>query len=237
MPADIRRGHEAVAIPARCRQALFSGVSPRPVHHDLRQRRRGGANAARYGEPPGRRTGAQAFRRRDWQVPPMYSAIKQAGQALYKLARAVSGRARTAPRGGARVPVADVRRRATPDAPSPARGTYINLAQDLGEVLENAARMLRRSGVWRWARSRSSERVTLAGIEAAGRPRRSCALLQPADAMLTDMPAVNLTSLAVHYLSWGQAVTVRHDIASELGAGCIRPATVARVGRCSTTGA
>jgi len=149
------------------------------------------------------------------QVPPMYSAIKQAGQALYKLARA-GIEVERAPR---RVVVREFRLLALDGgrlevAIACSKGTYIrSLAQDLGEVLGCGAHVeqLRRLAVGAVGVERA---VTLAGIEALDSHEARAALLQPADAMLTDMPAVNLTSLAVHYLSQGQAVTARHDVAS-----------------------
>ena len=149
------------------------------------------------------------------QVPPMYSAIKQAGQVLYKLAR-VGIEVERAPR---HVVVREFRLLALDGgrlevAIACSKGTYIrSLAQDLGEVLGCGAHVeqLRRLAVGAVGVERA---VTLAGIEALDSHEARAALLQPADAMLTDMPAVNLTSLAVHYLSQGQAVTARHDVAS-----------------------
>ncbi|MEK7190994.1 MAG: tRNA pseudouridine(55) synthase TruB [Pseudomonadota bacterium] len=149
------------------------------------------------------------------QVPPMYSAIKQAGQALYKLARA-GIEVERAPR---RVVVREFRLLTFDGerlevAIACSKGTYIrSLAQDLGEVLGCGAHVaaLRRLAVGAVG---VEQAVTLAGIEALDTHEARAALLQPADAMLTDMPAVNLTSLAVHYLSQGQAVTARHDVAS-----------------------
>lgn len=149
------------------------------------------------------------------QMPPMYSAIKQAGQALYKLARA-GIEVERAPR---RVVVREFRLLALDGerlevAIACSKGTYIrSLAQDLGEVLGCGAHVvqLRRLAVGAVEVERA---VTLAGIEALDTHEARAALLQPADAMLTDMPVVNLTALAVHYLSQGQAVTARHDVAS-----------------------
>lgn len=149
------------------------------------------------------------------QLPPMYSAIKQAGQALYKLARA-GIEVERAPR---RVVVREFRLLAFDGerlevAIACSKGTYIrSLAQDLGEVLGCGAHVvqLRRLAVGTVTVERA---VTLAGIEALDTHEARAVLLQPADAMLTDIPAVNLTSLAVHYLSQGQAVTARHDVAS-----------------------
>ncbi|MBI3575371.1 MAG: tRNA pseudouridine(55) synthase TruB [Gammaproteobacteria bacterium] len=166
----------------------------------------------------GRRDVEQALKRFEGeieQLPPMYSAIKQAGQTLYKLARA-GVEVERAPR---RVVVREFRLLAFDGerlevAIACSKGTYIrSLAQDLGEVLGCGAHVeqLRRLAVGTVTVERA---VTLAGIEALDSHEARAALLQPADAMLTDMPAVNLTPLAVHYLSRGQAVTARHDVAS-----------------------
>lgn len=149
------------------------------------------------------------------QVPPMYSAIKQAGQALYKLARAGIEVERE-PR---RVVVREFRLLSFDGeqlevAIACSKGTYIrSLAQDLGEALGCGAHVaqLRRLAVGTVTVERA---VTLAGIEALDSHEARAALLQPADAMLPDIPVVNLTALAVHYLSQGQAVTARHDVAS-----------------------
>lgn len=165
-----------------------------------------------------RRSVEQALKRFEGeieQVPPMYSAVKQAGQALYKLARA-GIEVERAPR---RVVVREFRLLALDGerlevAIACSKGTYVrSLAQDLGEVLGCGAHVvaLRRLAVGGIGVERA---VTLAGIEALDTHAARAALLQPADAMLTGMPAVNLTALAVHYLSQGQAVTARHDVAS-----------------------
>ena len=109
------------------------------------------------------------------QLPPMYSAIKQAGQALYKLARA-GIEVERAPR---RVVVREFRLLAFDGerlevAIACSKGTYIrSLAQDLGEVLGCGAHVvqLRRLAVGTVA---VEQAVTLAGIRGPGHPRGPC---------------------------------------------------------------
>ncbi len=148
------------------------------------------------------------------QVPPMYSAIKQGGKSLYKLARA-GVEVERAPR---RVTVREFRlvslegdRLAVEIACS--KGTYIrSLAHDLGEALGCGAHVaeLRRLAV---GTLRVEDATTLAALEALSTPGARAALLKPVDTMLVSLPAVELTSLAAHYLRQGQAVTARHDLA------------------------
>ncbi len=148
------------------------------------------------------------------QVPPMYSAIKQGGKSLYKLARA-GVEVERAPR---RVTVHEFRlvsldgdRLAVEIACS--KGTYIrSLAHDLGEALGCGAHVaeLRRVAV---GTLRVEDATTLAAIEALPTPEARATLLKPVDTMLVGLPAVELTSLAAHYLRQGQAVTARHDLA------------------------
>jgi len=148
------------------------------------------------------------------QVPPMYSAIKQGGKSLYKLARA-GVEVERAPR---RVTVSEFRR-VSLDGDRLAveiacsKGTYIrSLAHDLGEALGCGAHVaeLRRVAV---GTLRVEGATTLAAIEALPTSEARATLLKPVDTMLTGLPAVELTSLAAHYLRQGQAVTVRHGLA------------------------
>ncbi len=145
------------------------------------------------------------------QVPPMYSAIKQGGKSLYKLARA-GVEVERAPR---RVTVREFRlvsldgdRLAVEIACS--KGTYIrSLAHDLGEALGCGAHVaeLRRLAV---GTLRVEDATTLAALEALPTPEARAALLKPVDTMLVGLPAVELTPLAAHYLRQGQTVTARH---------------------------
>ncbi len=148
------------------------------------------------------------------QVPPMYSAIKQGGKSLYKLARA-GVEVERAPR---RVTVREFRlvsldgdRLAVEIACS--KGTYIrSLAHDLGEALGCGAHVteLRRLAV---GGLRVEDATTLDALAAQPASEARAALLKPVDTMLTGLPAVELTPLAAHYLRQGQTVTARHGLA------------------------
>jgi len=147
------------------------------------------------------------------QVPPMYSAIKQGGKSLYKLARA-GVEVERAPR---RVTVREFRlvafdgdRLSVEIACS--KGTYIrSLAHDLGEALGCGAHVaeLRRLAV---GALRVEDAITLDALAALSAPEARTAQLKPVDLLLTDLPAVELTPLAAHYLRQGQAVTARRDL-------------------------
>lgn len=144
------------------------------------------------------------------QIPPMYSAIKQGGQALYKLARAGVEVERT-PR---RVVVRELRllgfdgERVEIEVAC-SKGTYVRtLANDLGEALGCGAHVVQ---LRRLAAGDLSvqQAVTLADLEALPTPEARAARLLPADAMLGHLPVVQLSALAAHYLRQGQPVTAR----------------------------
>lgn len=149
------------------------------------------------------------------QVPPMYSAIKQGGTSLYKLARA-GIEVERAPR---RVMVREFRlaaldgdRLAVEIACS--KGTYIrSLAHDLGEALGCGAHVaeLRRLAV---GTLHVDQAVSPAALETLPTPAARAALLKPIDTLLPELPAVELTPLAAHYLRQGQTVTARHAAAA-----------------------
>ncbi len=141
------------------------------------------------------------------QIPPMYSAIKQGGQPLYKLARAGITTER-APRSvtvyeytvlgleGERLTV-DIRC---------SKGTYIRaLAHDLGEILGCGAHVaeLRRTEMGGF---RVEEALTLADFEALPDPQARAARLVPADEALRAIPAITISRHAAYYFCQGQAV-------------------------------
>jgi tRNA pseudouridine55 synthase len=148
------------------------------------------------------------------QVPPMYSAIKRDGQALYKLARAGIEVERE-PR---RVRIAELQLRAFDGDEleleiACSKGTYIrSLAHDLGEALGCGAHVvqLRRLATGGLGLDRA---VGLAQLEALPTPEARAAYLQPMDTIIDGIPDVHLTSLAAHYLRQGQAVSARHGLA------------------------
>jgi len=142
------------------------------------------------------------------QLPPMYSALKRGGRALYELARAGVSVERT-PR-AVRVH-AFVLRALDADRLeveiSCSKGTYIrSLAHDLGERLGCGAHVteLRRLAV---GALDVDSAVTLDALAQRDDRERS---LRPMDAMLAAIPGVQLTALAAHYLLRGQPVAARH---------------------------
>lgn len=156
-----------------------------------------------------------AFRGQIEQVPSMFSALKQNGQPLYKLARegkTVARKARsvhvyqfdiTAFRPG-RNPEVDVLIHCS-------KGTYIrSLAQDLGEALGVGAYLtaLRRvkAGPFEIAQA-----VTLEQLEAMKQAETVAdmdALLLPADSALAHLPKVELAEASAFYLRQGNTVQV-----------------------------
>lgn len=148
------------------------------------------------------------------QIPPMYSAIKHNGEALYKLARAgVEVERESRP-----VTVYEIRTLGFQDdlltlEIACSKGTYIRtLAHDLGEVLGCGAHVvqLRRLAIGDVSIDKA---VTLDRLEALASPAERAQLLQPVDSVLHAVPDVHLTSLAAHYLKQGQSVTARHGLA------------------------
>lgn len=140
------------------------------------------------------------------QVPPMYSALKQGGQALYKLAR--QG-----------IEVERAPRKVTIHAIEMldwlgdnfvlrvdcSKGTYIRtLAADIGAALGCGAHLsaLRRTRVGMLDIGQS---VTLDTVEALA-PETRDSLLQPTDALLADLPVAQLNELESTRMLQGQPV-------------------------------
>ena len=132
------------------------------------------------------------FRGEIEQVPPMYSALKHAGQPLYKLARA----GQSIERAARRVTVHELeliehasdllhlRIRCS-------KGTYVRqLAADLGAALGTVAHLeaLRRTAV---AGFRIEQAVALEDLQALG-PECRTAWLLPPDCLLADLPRLEL---------------------------------------------
>jgi tRNA pseudouridine55 synthase len=141
------------------------------------------------------------------QTPPMYSAIKRAGQPLYKLARA-GGELPRAPRRiriGALNLVAFETDRLDVSVTC-SRGTYIRvLAEDIGRALGCGACLaaLRRTAVGRfWL---DSGTVTLEQLEPLTLFQRD-ALLLPADALVASLPRFDLDAGEAQRLSRGQPI-------------------------------
>ena len=156
-----------------------------------------------------------AFRGEIEQVPSMYSAVKQDGQPLYKLARRgleVERKVRKvvikrlelhAFRGGER-PEIDIQLQCS-------KGTYVrSLAEDLGRALGCGAHVsvLRRTQAGPFT---SGDSVTLAMLEAMQSSAQLAgmdALLLPADSALGALPLVRLSESGGFYMRRGQPVRV-----------------------------
>ncbi len=149
------------------------------------------------------------FRGAIQQIPPMFSAIKQGGQPLYRLARkgVEVERAARSVHIYALECVEWTGEYLTVDIHC-SKGTYIrSLAQDLGRVLGCGAHIeeLRRlsSGPFQIA-----EAYTLEGL-AAALEQGDCPL-QAMDLALGDLPAVTLTENTAYYVKQGQGVVIAH---------------------------
>jgi tRNA pseudouridine55 synthase len=145
------------------------------------------------------------------QLPPMYSAVKRGGKALYKYARAGVEVARS-PRpvrvhAIRLIDLAGERLELEIDC---SKGTCIRaLAHDLGQALGCGAHVeqLRRLAVGALTVDMA---VPLERLEALTSPETRSRLVLPVDAALPGVPDVHLTALATQYLRQGQTVSARH---------------------------
>jgi tRNA pseudouridine55 synthase len=146
------------------------------------------------------------FRGEIEQVPPMYSALKRAGQPLYALARA----GETVEREARRITIHELELVSFSGDLARLRilcskGTYVRqLAVDLGLALGTLAHLqaLRRTAV---GGLRLDQAVTLDDLQALGEASRRAWLL-PADRLIEHLPRVDLDEgLAARFLN-GQAV-------------------------------
>lgn len=159
-------------------------------------------------------TALQAFRGHIEQLPPMYSAVKQGGQPLYKLARAGIETERS-PRSVCiheQIFVDWQGDRLTLEIAC-SKGTYIRtLAHDLGERLGCGAHVveLRRlaSGGFR-----VEQAISLEALAALPGPAEREAVLVPGDQALSALPAIELSANAAYYLCQGQTVSTPHGLA------------------------
>jgi tRNA pseudouridine55 synthase len=149
------------------------------------------------------------FRGEIEQVPPAYSAVKRAGQPLYRLARAgveVAVEARRVLVHEARLLRLEGERLELEISCS--KGTYIrSLAHDLGEALGCGAHVteLRRLGLGGF---RVEQAVGLEALRAMSEPQRE-SLLLGGDQALARFPEITLSANAAYYLRQGQPVVVR----------------------------
>ncbi len=148
----------------------------------------------------------ERFHGEQQQVPPMYSALKRAGEPLYRLAR----RGLTVERAPRPLVIDRLELLMLQDDRLELRvlcskGTYVRvLAEDLASALGTCGRLdsLRREYVEPFA----GERMTpLAQLEASAEPFGNWPLLPP-DRALMHLPALRLTPPALSALSHGQAV-------------------------------
>lgn len=140
------------------------------------------------------------------QIPPMYSALKHEGKALYEYARAgieIERKARL-------VTIHNITLNALVDniatlTVSCSKGTYIRtLAEDIGHHLGCGAHLigLRRTAT---ANYDIAQAVTLEQFEVLSAEQR-VEMLRPADSSVLHLPAVTLDGDSTFYLQRGQAV-------------------------------
>lgn len=153
------------------------------------------------------------------QIPPMYSALKQGGQPLYKLARA----GRHAPRAARKVLIRELTLARFGETElqvsvTCSKGTYVRvLAEDIGRELGCGACVagLRRTAVGEF--SLAAGAVTLAQLEALT-PEERDRLLVPAEALVASLPRFDLDAGEAGRLRRGQPV----ELAQARAAGLAR---------------
>ncbi len=146
------------------------------------------------------------------QVPPMYSALKHEGKALYEYARAgieIERKIRTVTI--QEIAINDLAGDIATVTVTCSKGTYIRtLAEDIGKVLDCGAHLagLRRTATAGYALAQS---VTVEDLEAMEMTQRD-RLLLPVDSAVEALPSVKLDEDATFYLMQGQAVWVAGKI-------------------------
>jgi len=156
-----------------------------------------------------------AFRGEIEQVPSMYSAIKQDGQPLYKLAR----QGKEVERKARRVVIKQLELRAFRGGSRPevdiylecSKGTYVrSVAEDLGRALGCGAHVsaLRRTRAGPFGIEDSVGLSTLEALKSNDRLAEMDALLLPADTALGGLPLVRLSESGGFYIRQGQPVQV-----------------------------
>ncbi len=163
-------------------------------------------------------TALAAFRGDIEQVPSMYSAIKQDGQPLYKLARA----GKEVERKSRRVTVYHLELLALRDAADSGRaeldvslrcskGTYVrSIAEDLGRALGCGAHVsrLRRTQAGPFKLEDSVPMPALEALKQNDKLLEMDQLLLPADTAVNALPLVELTASGGFYIRQGQPVMV-----------------------------
>ena len=148
----------------------------------------------------------QQFQGEISQIPPMYSALKHEGKALYQYARAgveIERKARV-------VLIHQIQANSFLDTIAEitvtcSKGTYIRtLAEDIGKQLDCGAHLigLRRTAT---ANYQITQSMNLEQFEALSPDERLAALL-PADSAVMHLPALTFDADSTHYLQQGQSV-------------------------------
>lgn len=151
------------------------------------------------------------FQGKQWQIPPMYSALKHQGQCLYKLAR----QGETIERQPREIVIDELSLVSwqSPDLTldvACSKGTYIRtLAEDIGEAVGCGAFVvaLRRTGLGSYP---PAPWITWEDLQALREPTALEQLLLPIDSALTQWPALVLPPEGVYGLVRGQSVQVPH---------------------------
>lgn len=140
------------------------------------------------------------------QVPPMYSALKHQGKALYIYAReGVEIERKPREITIYQLDLDELRGDELTLTVSCSKGTYIRvLAEDIGRALGCGAYMsaLRRTVIGPFKLDRAVTLPQLEVLDLAGRD----ALLLPVDALIEALPKVMLDSESAHYIKQGQAI-------------------------------
>jgi tRNA pseudouridine55 synthase len=161
-------------------------------------------------------TALSRFRGKIEQVPPMYSAIKEGGQPLYKLARQGKVVARKArPVEIYELEVLDWTPPSLILEVTCSPGTYIrSLAHDLGQDLGSGAHL---SALVRLASGRFSlaEAVSLQRLEEAFEHHQEERYLLPLDEAFLDWPALVLGAADAQRVTHGQALSMSSKPASQ----------------------
>jgi tRNA pseudouridine55 synthase len=148
------------------------------------------------------------FRGEIEQVPPMYSALKRDGKALYEYARAGIELERAARKVVIHaLELLDFAGERFTIRVHCSKGTYIrSLAMDIGAALGCGAHLaaLRRTAIGAFALSAA---VTLEALEAAGEDGRD-ALLAPVDALVAGFPVLQLDAEAARGLLQGRTLAL-----------------------------
>jgi tRNA pseudouridine55 synthase len=168
------------------------------------------------------RTALRGFEGEIEQVPPMYSALKQDGQPLYKLARqgkTVERKARAITVYAIELTDFDADANEIEIEVDCSKGTYIRtIADDLGQILGCGGHIiaLRRLRAGAFSIEESVTLEALAAAKEAGGFDAIDAHLMPMDKAVDVLPAVQLPSFTAKFLKNGQPVQVRHAPAEGL---------------------